>query len=1105
MPGPLDGLEWDDRQSRGAGGQADTTAPPAWYSVNWDSTRAAAGDAVSRVPGTAENRRRVRLSYAANDLARATGKPVGAYELEIPGAPIGLANPIDEAGLWRDLNAYRARNPGFLKDLGNDAADFETRLQTDFSAERAGRQARMARQGIVGNLIGGAVGSQLDPVNFAANFIGGPAAKGVIGTAKAVVFNGLVNAGVEYGETPFVRAELEAQGSQLTDQEASDNLKYAFVGGAGFTAGLKGLSVVGDAGAKQVSKAFNLDDRAAARALRQSVRGTWELDPQQAAALNVLERKIEVEDANPFQQSYAALDAHEKRLSQTLRTLSAMPQPRPPVSAPTSPVAPAGGFNSDEVLRFIVKDLEGGAKLVTDSGGLTKYGISANAHPGVDIAKLTEAQAMEIYRRQYVAPLPLAGKSSDVQLIAVDASINHGPGFARRLLATAGDDPVQMLAMRRAEYARLIAENPAKYARYQQGWENRLRQVEGRLGLPEGQAMAGDAIDAAPAAPDPALTAERPSVDIEQLGDIAPEPLEVRPEVMQTGLVDVLRPLLGDRSVSLGRVGQLADGLGVSESDLRAAMGQLVSRGELRQAKDGSFRRVAKGGNAGPEDMMRFIARRGGLSYDGFSEGQRARNLNMDNPPRGHDLKNSGNMDHFVPGGGKLLRPTGKGLDEMGEMLWEAGYFGPPDTTPRPTETELIALIDTAIGAKQKIYSTFDNAPADRRPTRKEATGPDPEKAGDEAIAGSTTLFPNEIRAVEAIMAEGSELLPPMEYRADLTPEELAPYLIEMVNREIDDVLDSAHIEIEDPFYDLFPDGPDGQARAGGESGQGSAPDAGNARPGEAGAEAGRGPESLSPAERDALEAEGLAGPVPLDDPALRQFDEGDGDGIKAASDSIWHDLRQMQAQSDEALPDGSASGPFGTIHRDVDPDDWGAVVDRLSQAKSGEVPGALSHPEIGRIDVPWGKPGTGHNDGFGLSKIVEFHPEVLADLPAILRSMRVIGEEPKGYVQLRSPDHAGAVRLDWDGKSKTWLLTAFEQRGKAPSATDFTRAADGAQAGNFPALEADPEVARLLAESKPAGPLVDLDDGKGPRPIGDIDAELKRGEDGLDAIRGCL
>src|SRR5690606_23348556 len=67
--------------------------------------------------------------------------------------------------------------------------------------------------------------------------------------------------------------------------------------------------------------------------------------------------------------------------------------------------------------------------------------------------------------------------------------------------------------------------------------------------------------------------------------------------------------------------------------------------------------------------------------------------------------------DHFVPGVGPLLRPGGRSLDEVGEALHEAGYLGPPDTTPRPTEGEVIALLDDLIRTGERRYAVGDAPP----------------------------------------------------------------------------------------------------------------------------------------------------------------------------------------------------------------------------------------------------------------------------------------------------------------------------------------------------------------------------------------------------------
>lgn len=107
-----------------------------------------------------------------------------------------------------------------------------------------------------------------------------------------------------------------------------------------------------------------------------------------------------------------------------------------------------------------------------------------------------------------------------------------------------------------------------------------------------------------------------------------------------------------------------------------------------------------------------------------------------------------------------------------------------------------------------------------------------------------------------------------------------------------------------------------------------------------------------------------------------------------------------------------------------------------LLRKRSGEAIGALHHKEVGDIDLVWGKEGTGKSNGFGLSKLAKFHPEVLDSLQDILDDMVVISRSAN-RVNLESKTHKAAVRLEWDGEKKNWLLTAFEK--EKPTATDKT------------------------------------------------------------------
>jgi len=91
----------------------------------------------------------------------------------------------------------------------------------------------------------------------------------------------------------------------------------------------------------------------------------------------------------------------------------------------------------------IVKTLarEGGSRyteIAGDNGGATKYGISKNSYPNVDIKNLTESQARDIYRRDYWNRV--RGDEITSQAIAenlFDTAVNMGVRTASRLCQSA--------------------------------------------------------------------------------------------------------------------------------------------------------------------------------------------------------------------------------------------------------------------------------------------------------------------------------------------------------------------------------------------------------------------------------------------------------------------------------------------------------------------------------------------------------------------------------------------------------------------------------------------------------------------------------------------
>lgn len=141
---------------------------------------------------------------------------------------------------------------------------------------------------------------------------------------------------------------------------------------------------------------------------------------------------------------------------------------------------------------------------------------------------------------------------------------------------------------------------------------------------------------------------------------------------------------------------------------------------------------------------------------------------------------------------------------------------------------------------------------------------------------------------------------------------------------------------------------------------------------------------------------------------------------------------------------DQGGEGAFGPILTEFKGDAQGAIA-KLMEMKNGEAIGALSHPDIGDIDLVWGIEGTGASDGYGLAKLLKYHPEVVPELQNIINKMKVTTRS-KNRINLESVDHRAGVRLTWDGKAKTWLLTAFEKKneGALDTRTDTAEFSDG-------------------------------------------------------------
>src|SRR5512137_1206563 len=86
--------------------------------------------------------------------------------------------------------------------------------------------------------------------------------------------------------------------------------------------------------------------------------------------------------------------------------------------------------NWDKCINFVLK-WEGGETY--DTGGHTKFGISKNAHPDVDIENLIVEEAKEIYKKDYWNALGLDNEDYEwpFDLVLFDTAVNCGVGRAK--------------------------------------------------------------------------------------------------------------------------------------------------------------------------------------------------------------------------------------------------------------------------------------------------------------------------------------------------------------------------------------------------------------------------------------------------------------------------------------------------------------------------------------------------------------------------------------------------------------------------------------------------------------------------------------------------
>lgn len=151
---------------------------------------------------------------------------------------------------------------------------------------------------------------------------------------------------------------------------------------------------------------------------------------------------------------------------------------------------PAGDTFVRAIDRVLIHE-GGDADDPRDAGGRTRWGISQRTYPTLDIRRLTRADAIALYRRDFWTPIQGDALPPALAFQVLDAAVNHGTTrtvrWLQRLTGVTIDGqlgPVTLAAIRAADEARLIERLLAlrlelyaeheQFAAFGRGWTRRI-------------------------------------------------------------------------------------------------------------------------------------------------------------------------------------------------------------------------------------------------------------------------------------------------------------------------------------------------------------------------------------------------------------------------------------------------------------------------------------------------------------------------------------------------------------------------------------------------------------------------------------------------------
>jgi hypothetical protein len=137
---------------------------------------------------------------------------------------------------------------------------------------------------------------------------------------------------------------------------------------------------------------------------------------------------------------------------------------------------PPARLDGTAFFKSFVVPHEGREYVVDSNGAGVKYGINAAFNPGVDVKNLTEEGAARVFNNRYYV------RSGADKLPPGLAAIHADTFFlnereAGRILRQSGGDVDRYIELRKAFLGSLVRGNPAKYGKYEAGWDRRTKEL----------------------------------------------------------------------------------------------------------------------------------------------------------------------------------------------------------------------------------------------------------------------------------------------------------------------------------------------------------------------------------------------------------------------------------------------------------------------------------------------------------------------------------------------------------------------------------------------------------------------------------------------------